>query len=404
MPLSAIRDRSAVLQAIAEFDSLGRDRFLEKYGFGPARAYELVFNGRRYDSKAILGAAHGFARPDLGPMTAAEFAGGRATVMKTLEDLGFDVQVDNQSADQGLAFLLTWKASGWPHENILRMIDTLKAQGFVDEPWRLRASRKAKVGDPVWLLKQGPGPKVIFGEGIIAASPTLQDAGNGKLQQMATIRFSRLVDPLAAFIVDEPTTRSILSESQLTAQASGDPIRAEQATAFQRAAGSPQRSLIPPDEADDDPFDPTDLKDARERLSREITRRRGQRAFRERLLRAYGGRCAITDCDVKDVLEAAHIVPYLGPATNRTDNGLLLRADIHTLFDCGLITIDAPTRSVVVADRLLATAYGYLNGKALRAPTTPADAPSTLALARRQEILGGKAEMSGADELHPRKM
>lgn len=390
MPLSAIRDRPSVLQAIDEFDRLGRDRFLEKYGFGAARAYELVFNGRRYDSKAILGAAHGFARPDLGPMTAADFTGGRNTVMKILESLGFEVQVDNEAARPSSAFLLTWKASGWPHANILRMIDILKTQGFVDEPWRLRSSRKAKVGDQVWLLKQGPGPKAIFGEGIIAATPALQDAGNGKLQPMATIRFSRLVDPLAAFIVDEPTTRTILSENQLAAQASGDPISAEQAAALQRAAGSPQASLISPEESDDDPFDPTDLEDARERILREITRRRGQRAFREGLLRAYEGRCAITDCDVKDVLEAAHIVPYLGAQTNRTDNGLLLRADIHTLFDCGLITINAQTRSVVVADRLLATDYGRLNGKALRTPTIKADAPSAQALACRSEMLGGE--------------
>lgn len=402
MPLSAIRDRSAVLQAIAEFDRIGRDRFLEKYGFGPARAYELIFNGRRYGSKAILGAAHGFARPDLGPMTAAEFTGGRNTVMKTLEGLGFEVQVDDQAPEQATAFLLTWKETGWPHGNILRMIDTLKAQGFVEEPWRLRSSRKAKVGDPVWLLKQGPGPKIIFGEGVVAANPTLQDSGSGKLQPMATIRFSRLVDPLTAYIVDEPTTRSILSENQLAAQASGDPISAKQAAEFRRAAGPRPAPLIPPDESDDEPFDPSDLEDARERISREITRRRGQRAFREGLLRAYEGRCAITGCDVKDVLEAAHIVPYLGPMTNRTDNGLLLRADIHTLFDCGLISIDAQTRSVVVADRLLATDYASLNGKALRAPATPADAPSTQALARREQILGGKAKISGADELHPR--
>lgn len=169
MPLSAIRDRSSVLRAIEELDRLGRDGFLAKYGFGHARAYELVFDGRRYDSKAILGAAHGFARPDLGPLTAADFTGGRNTVMKTLEGLGFEVQVDNEEGAEGSAFLLTWKASGWPHENILRMIETLQAQGFVDEPWRLRSSRRAKVGDQVWLLKQGPGPKVIFGEGVIAA-------------------------------------------------------------------------------------------------------------------------------------------------------------------------------------------------------------------------------------------
>jgi hypothetical protein len=48
----------AVRQAIAEFDSLGRDSFLNTYGFGKARGYFLVHNGQAYDSKAIAGVAH----------------------------------------------------------------------------------------------------------------------------------------------------------------------------------------------------------------------------------------------------------------------------------------------------------------------------------------------------------
>jgi hypothetical protein len=53
--------REGVLAAMGEFDRLGRDAFLAKYGFGGARAYFLVHEGRRYDSKAIVGAAHGLA-------------------------------------------------------------------------------------------------------------------------------------------------------------------------------------------------------------------------------------------------------------------------------------------------------------------------------------------------------
>ena len=48
----------AVRQAIAEFDRLGRDSFLNTYGFGKARGYFLVHNGQAYDSKAIAGVAH----------------------------------------------------------------------------------------------------------------------------------------------------------------------------------------------------------------------------------------------------------------------------------------------------------------------------------------------------------
>src|SRR5205823_2979542 len=81
-------------------------------------------------------------------------------------------------------------------------------------------------------------------------------------------------------------------------------------------------------------FDPISIEDGRRRIQ---ASRQGQFAFRAALIEAYGGRCAMTGCDILEVLEAAHIVPYRGPSTNAVSNGLLLRADIHTLFDLGLI-------------------------------------------------------------------
>src|ERR1700742_3419074 len=88
----ALRDlsRHEILEAVAEYDSLGPGRFLEKYGFGPARSYRLVINGKSYDSKAIVGAAHGYL-PGQEPLTAAEFSGGTATVGRLLTGLGFEV-------------------------------------------------------------------------------------------------------------------------------------------------------------------------------------------------------------------------------------------------------------------------------------------------------------------------
>ena len=79
-------------------------------------------------------------------------------------------------------------------------------------------------------------------------------------------------------------------------------------------------------------FDATNIVDAREKVLAQIVRRRGQREFRERLLVAYDRRCAITNCDVVDALEACHIVPYQGTATNNVSNGLLLRAGMFTHF------------------------------------------------------------------------
>ena len=54
-------------------------------------------------------------------------------------------------------------------------------------------------------------------------------------------------------------------------------------------------------------FSPSDVTDARRRTMAAIVQRRGQRTFREALMRAYGGRCAITGCTIAEILEAAHI-------------------------------------------------------------------------------------------------
>ena len=79
--------------------------------------------------------------------------------------------------------------------------------------------------------------------------------------------------------------------------------------------------------------DPGGIEDARTRVLSSIVRRRGQPLFRKRLLKAYDRRCAFTGCAVEALLEAAHIVPYRGSDTNHIANGLLLRADLHTLFE-----------------------------------------------------------------------
>ena len=80
-------------QAIAEYDRLGKQAFLARYGFGPAHRYFLVQDGREYDSKAIAGAAYGYQYPERGPLTPQEFSGGERTVQARLEALGFTLRV-----------------------------------------------------------------------------------------------------------------------------------------------------------------------------------------------------------------------------------------------------------------------------------------------------------------------
>jgi putative restriction endonuclease len=137
-----------------------------------------------------------------------------------------------------------------------------------------------------------------------------------------------------------------------------------------------------------EPFDPSDAVDRRERLVAEIVRRRGQPAFRRRLVAAYEGRCVITGCDALEALEAAHISPYRGPMSDSIANGLLLRADVHTLFDLGLISVDAETNRVLVAPRLRATQYAAYAGVLIRLPAASEHAPHAEALAMHRRWSG----------------
>lgn len=133
-------------------------------------------------------------------------------------------------------------------------------------------------------------------------------------------------------------------------------------------------------------FDPTDQKDARERTIAAIVRRQGQSAFRSCLLELYQERCAISGCDVSCVLEAAHIVPYKGAHTNHPTNGLLLRADLHTLFDLGLLAVVAASMTIVVAHQLQGTYCQEFAGKLLTLPADKAGRPSPLALDQHRKM------------------
>lgn len=228
--------RHAVLEAVQECNRLGRDAFLREYKFRSARAYWLVYNGQRYDSKAIAGVAHKYARPELGVLE--KFSGGARTVKPTLEKLGFTI----------------------------------------------------------WI-------------------------GNAELGE-----------------------------------------------------------IVLPGEIETASFDPLDVKDARKKISRMIAQRQGQLAFRNALLTAYGEKCAITGCPVLDVLEAAHIYPYRGSETNDVANGLLLRADVHILFDRGLIAIDVEEMTVLVAPSLQDSEYWTIHGQKLRLPQSAGQKPSLEAL------------------------
>ncbi|MFD3810689.1 HNH endonuclease [Rhodococcus sp. NPDC058639] len=127
--------------------------------------------------------------------------------------------------------------------------------------------------------------------------------------------------------------------------------------------------------------------DLRERAKREIAARRGQRRFRQSLLVAYEHRCAVTGSKIESVLEAAHIDRYFGDHSNHVTNGLLLRADLHTLFDLQMWTV-TDLLTIEVSPMLTRSEYASFDGRPLRVPANPRHRPDRAALGRHRKACG----------------
>ena len=382
MSLSDITSRQPILNAIAEFNRLKRDKFLKKYGFRRSRSYWLVHDNQRYDSKAIVGVAHGYARPDLGPLTAKEFSGGEASIRRKLEQLGFRVDVDSTTAST-----INFTSKQLIPEKIYTRADLKKIFEIRDSTINTGIFRP-KGTSSVWLFitDKKTSDRTPYINRLKGNILYCQGQKLGRKDGMIIDHEARGLELLVFF------RKSKDEYSGAGFRYLGPFVylkhEGRKPTSFVLRRKHDSATIIPSDIADEDVFDPTSLEDARERISRSITQRRGQRPFRNALIAAYGGQCAITGCSILNVLEAAHIHPYLGPDTNKVTNGLLLRSDVHTLFDYGLVAIDSETMTVLIASQLKDSEYGVFHGARVHIPQNPAKQPSTEALEMHRKASG----------------
>jgi len=96
MALKDINKPEYILKAINEYDRLGRELFLKTYKYGPSKQYLLHHKGHLYDSKAIVGVAHKYARPDIGPISSGIHFGGMQHAVKLLQKLGFEINTGSE--------------------------------------------------------------------------------------------------------------------------------------------------------------------------------------------------------------------------------------------------------------------------------------------------------------------
>lgn len=138
----------------------------------------------------------------------------------------------------------------------------------------------------------------------------------------------------------------------------------------------PDKALTPTDKPMTEYCVETSLEEIRldKRIRREsmVVVRDGQSEFRRQVLANHDRTCAISGCQIIQILEAAHISPYAGVHSDHMANGLCLRVDIHRLFDAFLLSIEPNSGRVVLAEALTEDPeYSALADRVLRVGKTP---------------------------------
>jgi hypothetical protein len=188
MSFGDISNRAAVLAAVAEYDRLGEERFLKTHGYGPARKYLLVVDGKTYDSKAILGVAHGYEFPDEGALDASEFSGGAATVVRKLEALGFEIiGSEGEPSERGVKH---WALCANP-----KYYDIERAVRELDVDWWGIGKSDLRPGDRVliWKTKAGGVHRGVVALGEVVSEPERRsDSQNSHWQDEERARETKL--------------------------------------------------------------------------------------------------------------------------------------------------------------------------------------------------------------------
>ncbi|MDB5148595.1 MAG: hypothetical protein JWQ57_2615, partial [Mucilaginibacter sp.] len=122
------------------------------------------------------------------------------------------------------------------------------------------------------------------------------------------------------------------------------------------------------------------LNEPREVYKSEVNLRKGQGRFKGEVLKAYNNRCCVSGETCPELLEAAHIQKYINPSSNHIQNGVLLRVDLHKLYDNGLLYIDGDF-NVHISSMLKSTTYSqYHRTIKISLPQDMNDYPSKSAL------------------------
>ena len=320
--------RAHVLSAIEEYDQLGEDAFLEHYGFHRPKEYWLEHEGRRYASKAIVGAAVGRIEGQT-PLRASEFSGGEATVAKALEQLGFVVSRDASTGKQPQRNpKWTWSEEVLLLEGYLRHglvhAGTAEARVLSDELRRLKVhSHKARGTD--FRSAAEVARRLVE---LSRAAPHF-DGEPGWFDYHDQAIWERLDTDLDTI-------------SELAAVVRGGAIIGEVDTdgTVTLVAPRPRKQAARKTATAPDP----NIEGGSTTTTTKV--RKGQSKLRDYLLAQIGPVCLFTGEGPRQALDAAHLYSFAESQTHDVYGAALMRADLHKLFDRREKTLPRPLISI----------------------------------------------------------
>jgi HNH endonuclease len=438
------RNPEALWETLKEFDDLGSDVFLQKYRFRNPNKNTVEYLGKHYPARAIIGVA--YHKITGVPLDPHGFQGGTKAIIKHLLPFGFSLAREEvlQPAGPPLSVITDQSTIASAAETLDRILKSnvtpmdrrvshagarnedrkLPVCWHPDEQfwgsvqsndWSIEATENSEPDSKYWIpfgvqnpdghrslnikvevnpVKSGYDPRCsgIFmtdGSGIfLGHSGRLGGLENGAkaafLEESNAVEMAAPDGTLAPIIVigelHDPAFLKALGRF------------VHQVDAFKRTykfvSVEDQLDKDAEEAESDGDFDFENAVEEREKCLRSITLRRGQPDFRRKLLDAYEERCAISSVDCVTVLEAAHIKRYGGEETNHVQNGLLLRSDLHVLFDAGKIGINPSTLRIIVHAAIRNTEYGRFHDQKLQLPKDPALHPNKEALAAHRKRWG----------------
>jgi hypothetical protein len=247
------------------------------------------------------------------------------------------------------AYLLAWSPKQTDFEELPLWSEDVRKGHGVEFRWSCGRRQTIKKGDRVFLIRLGQEPKGVFGAGTVTRG-SYQDlhwkpekAKNKEMAWYVYAEYDILLDPESDAIVsrdslDKPPFFGV----HWSTQSSGINIPDTIAVELDRALKNLRRTQGQSPLRDLKIFENTYLNLAKTERETVVQSRVGQGKFRSDLIN-YWISCAVTGCEVVEVLRASHIKPWR-ECTNaeRLDifNGLLLIPNLDNAFDSGLISFE----------------------------------------------------------------